>query len=175
MSNAQLDDYLDWYEETWVDQSGEPNPKGLPQQLLDMFPMQRRQSNNIETSTPLPPGSDAETTHGESLTIDKLVAVQQSMKLRDLVSEPSEGGLGLEVPVVRRIGSFYKHYRREEDLSSEPARAFHEAAAELVGVSLTTLLQCVFRNERELRLWKDRKDRNGVARGAEADGDASDV
>ena len=146
MSGKQLDDYLDWYEKTWVEE--ERASHALPQQLLDMFPTGR-----LDGPTPLTNENRNEISEAETAISQKLHAVQNSLKMRGIVSTETEAGT--ERP-IRRIGSLYKHYRSEEDLP--PAgRAFYEAVARLAGVTVATLVEVVFQTERKLHSWRQQQ------------------
>ena len=76
----------------------------------------------------------------------KLNAAQGSLKTRGIVSEERAGKS--KAP-VRRVGNFYKRYRKEEDLPPT-AKVFYEAAADLVAISLHTLLVAVLQTEQKL-------------------------
>lgn len=146
MSGKQLDEYLDWYEKTWIDE--ERASHALPQQLLDMFPTGR-------LGGPSPFTNDYSDGHLEAGTaIDqKLQAGQNSLRMRGVVSSDTEAAT--EEP-VRRIGSFYKHYRSIDDLP--PAgRAFYEAVARLAAISVATLVKVVFQTERKLHVWREQR------------------
>ena len=142
MSGEQLDEYLDWYEKTWVkDEPQEPNSRGPPQQILDMFPTGRP-----DGSSPAMANYDQDSKDDRAALNQKLKTVEGSLKLRGIVSgESEEKG---KKP-VRRIGSFYKRYRTIEDLSPQ-AKVFYDAAACSVGASIPTLVLSVFRLEKKL-------------------------
>ena len=54
MTGEQLDEYIDWYERTFVDEPrAEEKARALPKQLLDMFPTGR-----IDGSDPTPYSHD---------------------------------------------------------------------------------------------------------------------
>ena len=146
MSGQQLDEYLNWYEKTWIDE--ERASHALPQQLLDMFPTGR-----LDGPTPSPMGKQYG--HAEAATAidEKLHAVQSSLKMRGVVSSETEAAT--EGP-IRRIGSSYKHYRSSDDLP--PAGlAFYEAVARLAGLTVATLVQAVFQTERKLHVWREQQ------------------
>ena len=146
MSGKQLDGYLDWYEKTWIDEARAS--QALPQQLLDMFPTRR-----LDGPTPSTDDSQHGPEEAETAITNKLHAVQSRLEMRGVVS--SEIELAKEES-VRRIGSSYKHYRRENDLP--PAvRVFYEAMARVVGVTVATLVKAVFRTEREIQKWREQQ------------------
>lgn len=151
MTGEQLDDYMDWYERTFVDTSrAEEKPRGLPKQLLDMFPTGR-----TDGSSPAPYTHDRMAAEEQEAIGKRLQMVMGKLRLRDLVSDDS-GPLGEAHKDSIRIGSFYKRYRKVEDLTPH-AKAFHEAAAEIVGVRLESLIQAVEQVERKLVKWREAK------------------
>ena len=142
MTGDQMDEYMDWFERTWVkEENQEPKKGGLPAQLLDMFPTGRLDGS----SAPVIDLQDLANTDRELLD-DKLKAGQGSLKFRRVVSTEKEGKS--KVP-VERIGSFYKRYRKEQDLPPQ-AKAFYDAAANLIGVSFSTLFIAVLQSEQKV-------------------------
>ncbi len=148
MTGEQLDDYMDWYENTFVDELRvEEKARGLPKQLLDMFPT-GRQDGSSRT-----PYDYNQVAVEEQETIDKrLKMVMGKLRLRTVVSDDSDDSVKDSTP----IGSFYKRYRGTEDLTPH-AKAFHEAVAEAIGVKLETLVLAVGQMERQLVKWRDAK------------------
>ena len=149
MSDEQIDEYLDWYEKTWISRADNGHEtKGLPKQLLDMFPTGR-------TNGPLAATVDchAETLAEQCCLDEKLRKVQNELKLRPVIPTECEGE-GQES--LRRPGSFYKRYRTIQDLPLR-AKKFHEAAASLIGVSLTTLFVAVRQMEVKLLVWRAKR------------------
>ena len=146
MSGAQLDEYMDWFERTWISEEVSVFTKErLPRDLLDMFPTGRLDGSSF-----------AEFNFDEESKIDQvfvernLATVQRSLETRGVVSEEQEEDSN---GPVRRIGSFYKRYRKAEDLTPQ-ARMFHETAASLVGISISSLLRAVRQMEWKLQLWR---------------------
>ena len=153
MSDGQLDEYLDWYEKTWINEEDDNhNKKGLPKQFLDMFPTSR-----INGSLVAAVGYDAEKKAEEESLDEKLRMIQSKLKLRPVVSAESEGK---SREPLRRLGSLYKRYRNIEDLPPQ-AKRFHEAAASLIGVSMTTLLMAVRQMEVKLGVWRAKHLKDG--------------
>lgn len=149
MSGEQLDEYLDWYEKTWISEDDDEHQKrGLPKQLLDMFPTSR-----VNASLAAVVDFDAETKAERNLVDEKLRKVQNRLKLRPAISKEGEGK---SKEPLRRLGNFYKRYRKVEDLSLQ-AKTFHEAAASLLGVSLATLFMAVRQMERKLQVWRAKR------------------
>lgn len=151
MKGEQLDEYMDWYERTYVDDSrAEGKSHGLPKQLLDMFPTGR-----TDGSSPTPYKYD-QTSVQEQDAIDKrLHTVTSNLRLRNVVSDESEESVGVYEDFVQ-VGSLYKRYREAKDLTPH-ARAFHEAVAKAIGVRLETLILAVGQMERKLVKWREAK------------------
>ena len=151
MTGEQLDEYMDWYERTFVDESrAEEKARGLPKQLLDMFPTGR-----IDGSDPTPYSHDQMAVEEEEAVDKKLNTVMCKLRLRNVISDDLEGSMGISEDSTR-IGSFYKRYRKVEDLTPH-AKAFHEAVAQAIGIRLETLILAVGQVERRLVKWKDAK------------------
>lgn len=149
MSGEQLDEYLDWYENTWISEDDDEHQKrGLPEQLLDMFPTSRVNASSASMNE-----FAAEAKAERYLLDEKLRKVQNRLKLRPVISK--EGGGKIQEP-LRRLGTFYKRYRKTEDLPPQ-AKIFYEAAASLVGVSLPTLVMAVLQMESKLRVWRAKR------------------
>lgn len=141
LTTSQLDEYLDWAERTLVDP--EPPRKGrLPKQLLDMFPTGR-----LDGSSAMELSFEDETRTDQISSESMLEACMKSLKIRNICPE-DEKGEGER----RRLGSFYKRYRKAEDLTPS-ARKFHEAVASLLYISLNTLLVAVLQVERRLQVF----------------------
>lgn len=146
MSGEKLDEYLDWSEKTWVDESREPKKHDLPKQLLDMFPTGRFDgSPQVQTNF----GEEAKM-HG-LFSYEKLKNVQKHLRMKKVISEKDEGEKSQNI--IRRIGSFYKRYKKVEDLPPQ-AELFYETAASLISTSKTVLVQAVYRTEGNLQLWR---------------------
>lgn len=151
MTGEQLDEYMDWYERTFVDESRvEGKARGLPKQLLDMFPI-----SHIDGSSPTPYRHDQMAADEQGNTDKRLNLVMGKLRLRNIVSDDSEDSAGVHEDSTR-IGSFYKRYRTVEDLTPH-AKAFHDAVAEAIGVRLQTLLLAVGQVERNLVKWREAK------------------
>lgn len=154
MSGAQLDEYLDWYEQTFIDEESLASEKWEDKQLLDMFPTGRLDESSFAEFS-----FDEESKIDQVFVDQNLTTVQRSLTMREVVSKGQEEKSNRP---VRRIGNFYKRYRKEGDLPPQ-ARKFYETAASLTGISLPCLLRAVLLMEEKLRLWRIdqlRKDDN---------------
>lgn len=153
MSGEQLDEYLDWYEKTWINEEDDNhNKKGLPKQLLNMF--LTSQTNGLLVAAVK---FDAEKRAEEESLDEKLRKIQGRLKLRPVVSAEREGN---SREALRRLGSLYKRYRKIEDLPPQ-AKRFHETAASLLGVSMTTLFMAVRQMEVKLLVWRAKRLKDG--------------
>lgn len=155
MTGGQLDEYMDWYERTFIDESRvEEKARGLPKQLLDMFPIGR-----TDGSSPTPYKYDQMAAEEQETIGKKLKLVMGKLRLRDVVSDDPEDSVGVHEDSAR-IGSFYKRYRKVDDLPPH-ASAFHQAVAEAIGVQLETLILAVVQVERKLIKWREAKVKAG--------------
>ena len=151
MTGEQMDEYMDWYEKTFVDESrAEEKARGLPKQLLDMFPTGRS-----DGSSPTPYDYDQMAAEEQEIINRRLNMAMGKLRLRTVVSDVPENSVGISEDSTQ-IGSFYKRYRKVEDLTPH-AKAFHETAAEMLGIRLETLVLAVVQVERKLVKWRDAK------------------
>ena len=160
MSGEQLDEYMDYYERTFIDP--DRVEQKLPKELLDMFPTER-----LDGSEPVTYSYQEQFTKEQEAVQKTLDAVIGSMKLRKVIPKESE-------EPIRRIGSLYKRYRRVEDLDGH-AKVFHEKVAEMVGVKLETLVLAVGQMERLLIKWREAKVKEGAEGEEDIDGGADGV
>lgn len=144
MTGEQIDDYLDWYQRTWVKKDVEA--EGPQKELLDLFPLRHVTSGTT--------GKKREQDYENEIT-EKLIRSQSFLvnvqPITDEEAEVYEEG-------VARPGSFYKGWRTIDDLS-QSGRAFVDIAADTIGVNVDTLLQGVSQIERTLLRWKDNERR----------------
>ena len=154
MSDEQLDDYMDYYERTFIDPDS--IEQKLPKELLDMFPTGR-----LDGSEPVSYSYQEQFAKEQKAVEEKLDAVIGSMRLRSVISKENEES-------VRRIGSVYKRYRRAEDLDGY-AKVFYEKVADMVGVKLETLVLAVGQMERLLIKWREAKVKEGLEEEGEED------
>ena len=151
MHGEQLDEYMDWYERTYVDDSrAEGKSHGLPKQLLDMFPTGR-----TDGSSPTPYNYDRTSVQEQDAIDKRLQIVTSKLRLRNVVINGSEDSDRVQENFIQ-VGSFYKRYREVKDLTSH-ARAFHEAVAKAIGIRLETLILAVGQVERKLVRWREAK------------------
>ena len=145
MSSLQLEQYLNWYEKTWVADTARPGRKGmLSEQLLDMFPIS---SEGLLGSRASDQGRDS-ASEMERVE-DRLKRVQGSLKLRAASSiDPDEN-----TTLNRRVGELYKRYQVVEE-PHPYALAFYTAAADIVGISVSSLSSAVLQMESHIVRWR---------------------
>ncbi|BCR84176.1 TFIIB-type zinc finger domain-containing protein [Aspergillus chevalieri] len=137
MTPNQLDEYLDWYEKSWLDSSKGANS------LADLFPL----GPTGAESQPTAPPSEAD----DEASLDSMLeTVTRQLKTMKVVADPES-----EVP---RPGSFYPRYRLDTDLP-ETVRPFYETAAKVVGIPLSTLVKTVFQTEVRMGHWQEDRRR----------------
>ena len=142
MSDEQLDDYLDWYERTWIDEDRARHKiRPLDEDFRRWFPT-GRQDGSSPASHDF--GEDSKTKQRSISQFSEDVI--QAMLIRSVLSE-KEGQDWSER--VNRIGSHYRRYRSSEELPVD-ALAFHEAVASAGGMKLQTLLKAVLQVESKL-------------------------
>ena len=153
MTGTQLDDYMDWYERTFVDEvRAEEKTPGLPKQLFDMFPIGRQDGSHA-----MPYSHDQMAAEEQAIIDKRLSMMLGKLHLRTVVSGDRQGSAG-DNEDSASVGSFYKRYRRVNELTPH-ARVFHEVVAEAIGVRLETLILAVGQVERQLIKWKDAKEK----------------
>ncbi|KAB8232215.1 TFIIB-type zinc finger domain-containing protein [Aspergillus alliaceus] len=130
MTPSQLDEYMDWYENSWLDNSRVANP------LSDLFPTGPA-SVDPQTAAPL------EENNEEAIS-SMLKRVTQQLQPRKVILEDNT-----DTP---RPGSSYVRYKMESDLP-ETARSFYETAAKVAGISLSTLVRAVSQAEYKITRW----------------------
>ena len=149
MTNEQVNDYLDWFERTWVDEErAEQKPRGVPMELLDMFPTGRQDGSQAR-----PYSFKAE---AEKERRSKLRQVQDTMSNLQVRCIQGPDDESVELEGLRPVGSLYRRYRSVEELTAH-ARAFHEAVAELAAIKIETLLTAVMQIESRLMARREEK------------------
>ena len=148
MSGEQMDDYLNWYERTWIDEErAQTKHRPLNEDFRKWFPIA---SGGYNVPSLTKPGY-AEQVSRESQSAEQFsVDVISTLQMRDVTTESKVEGSGGN---VMAIGSRYKRYRTREDLTAH-ALKFHEVAADAMGMNLATLLRAVFQIEERLLMWK---------------------
>ncbi|QSS57503.1 RNA polymerase I specific transcription initiation factor Rrn7 [Histoplasma capsulatum var. duboisii H88] len=188
MDGKQIDEYLDWYERMWGGRAT-ANP------FADMFPTSRESDTNQH--------DDVNETHNQeqqqhpqqnepeedALLTTKLHSALGELRIRRAIgpanpatpeqretqSHPAGATTTVTVVDIPRPGNLYKRYRYEDQLN-ERARAFYEAAARVIGVSLRAVVTGVYQTERRIKVgmasasvsgqdnerWDDEEEGEGV-------------
>ena len=133
MSGEKLDDYLNWYQKTWMDDKEDK----LPKQILDLFPLEPVQEPVQEKQAE---GGD------EHSATEKLKTVQGSLQVVDPVTNEQARYAAKE---VIRPGAKYPRWK-EVGMLSETEKIFMEKAAELAGCSLEVLVKTVYMLESKI-------------------------
>lgn len=154
MTGQQTDEYLDWYERTWVDEDrAQSKLRGPPDELLQMFPIGRQ-----DGSHPKEYNAGVEAAIERNLTQRRLTDMINKLRIRDVVAEAEDDEVQDD---LNEMGSAYQRYRSSDELTPH-ARAFHEAAAQRLAVTLKTLLVAVNQMERRLIVWRWKQVKSGV-------------
>lgn len=151
MPHDQLDDYMDWFERTWVDEErARTKKRGVNEQILDWFPTGR-----LDDSEPTiyDHKKQAADNHESAETVIKDVLSGLEMRKIRTGQQEADGEAH-----ERGIGSNYKRYKNVTELNTQ-ALAFYEAAAEAVAVQLDTLVIGVLQIETSLLDWRTRQRR----------------
>ncbi len=155
LNDQQLDDYLDWYEKNWVEKGANDKKGEFSKTLLEMFPTSKR--NNDRS-----PVRRRNQTAVDAAKISQVKAVQQALLTRQPVTDMEMSESDTE---IIRPGSHNKLYRNAEELSGD-AKVFFEATADLVGLSVQSLVKAVFLTETKLERWKETKKREDAEKRA---------
>ncbi|KAF2257832.1 hypothetical protein CC78DRAFT_572905 [Lojkania enalia] len=145
MSEDQLDQYLDWYQDTFIDEARirQGGDGDFQSALYDMFPIDRTRPSKASND-------QSERSTNQDMEIIK--AVHGNMRPRTVIRD-HEG----QEHIVRP-GQRYKYYRKKEDLP-EHAKRFYERAAKIAGLSLDMLIKAVFFAEQKVEKWRDKRRR----------------
>ncbi|KAM0134144.1 hypothetical protein ACHAO1_005832 [Botrytis cinerea] len=148
MTGEQMDDWMNWYHKTWIDDRDQK----VPQQILELFPL---------------PDIIPETTMGivDPDPINRAKEVHKTLTLQKPVARVDDGGS----QDIVRPGEKYRRYRTVEELP-ESAKAFFEIAGKLlflndvfvlsltdvarnIGTSIEKMVHGVFTTEIQLEKW----------------------
>ncbi|KAI1003848.1 hypothetical protein K3495_g4362 [Podosphaera aphanis] len=129
MNEKDIDQYLDWYQNTWMD---DRNPK-VSQQILDMFPLQDPEPNQTDDNP--------------EICTTRLKKAREAVILQELPTLSEDANVH-----IRRPGELYKRYRKSEELEG-PLLTFCSLAASNAGTSLDVLVKAVFQLEVQIEHW----------------------
>ncbi|KAL5339356.1 hypothetical protein BJX70DRAFT_364109 [Aspergillus crustosus] len=156
MTPDQLDEYMDWYETSWLDTSNAPPP------LASFFPLGSSSSAKDTTQSE---AKQASNSNEEEAIETMLHMAPRYLKSRDVIPDPDA-----DIP---RPGSHYTRYKNESDLP-DSARAFYVTAAKVVGISVSTLVNCVSKAEIQIMKWLEEQRRARYFAEQEGDEDMED-
>lgn len=166
MSSHQLDQYLDWYGKTWVVDTSRPERKDiLPDQLLDMFPI-----NSQDPAGSKAPVETVGSISEEEQTEDRLNRIQGSLQVRTAQVADQEGN----TTPARRVGELYKKYRTVQELNPW-ALAFYTAAADTVGISVPSLVSAVLQMESNVERWQRSQSQRFEEGESNSDGSSQEI
>ncbi|OWP04605.1 60S ribosomal protein L [Marssonina coronariae] len=113
MNADKLDDYMDWYQNTWID---DRNPK-ISEQILQLFPL-----DDVPRETAR-----------EDIESERRLASLKNVQRSLLWQNPQPISEDEDSEQFRRAGELYKRYRTEEELPKQ-AKAFFDLAGKPRGL-----------------------------------------
>jgi RNA polymerase I-specific transcription initiation factor RRN7 len=156
MSDGQLDEYMDWYQDMWM--SPERKEEGVQKKILELFPVKEmRDLRREEWSAKM----QADEEQIRNLKRERLLTVMRSLKARRAVSDDQEQELIEQGELERNLlrpGMRYEIYRDISDLEGA-AKVFHEEAAHMIGITVEGLLKAIRSVENNLEKWRREKRR----------------
>lgn len=143
MGSNQLDEYMDWYEKSWQDMSRPATT------IAELFPTSR---TGMEQNPEAPSTTEPQDTPDkEDESVNKILQTVIESLTPVAVRPKGEAACA-------RPGSWYRRYRWESSLT-DSSRLFFEIAAQLAGVSFSTLIRAVTVVEWRLADWQERRRR----------------
>ncbi|KAH7371389.1 hypothetical protein BKA66DRAFT_572882 [Pyrenochaeta sp. MPI-SDFR-AT-0127] len=146
MQPDQMDQYLDFYAETFLDDAEIQRTKDADDfrnALYNMFPIDGREQHLHSQLSDKPP-------YQQRLEVIK--AVHSGMKPVAVKSDEKAGQDAL------RPGQMYVSWKNEQDIP-EQAQAFYKEAARLAGLSMDMLVKSVFFTEARIEQWRRKQTR----------------
>ena len=155
LSNEKLDSYMDWYERTFIDErSSRFASNDLERDLIDLFPTGRH-SSQPAAPVRIPDDETDLSSASKTAIVDAIKAVQGAIEPRGVISDERAESQPKPLP---RIGDGYRIYRKEEELEGD-AKGIFEIVARKAGISVRLLLDAVWKTERKLMVWKEKRDK----------------
>lgn len=166
MEGQELDAYMNWYQEMWMNTKIEDEAVGVQHELLGMFPVQELQvSDSVEEAR----RRDAKI---EALRKQRLSMVLGGLKSRRVITEAQVEEMEMQqegiVPTILRPGMAYQVFQTEDELEGL-ARSFYQEAADTASLNLKTLVRAVNAGESKIDRWRRERRR------AEALGDEEEM
>lgn len=165
MTDQQLDQYMDWYQRTWIDNAAsqlqsQGQESALEKDILDMFPL--HDVAPAGTATREHDDRHAQSQSQSQYYLEtRIREVQTSLQPRRAISSEEETEYGLD---LLRPGTLYPRYLSIEDIdrAGEEARVFHEEAAQVSCLSLKALIRAVNSTEEKIERWLREKRRRDL-------------
>ncbi|KAJ5713845.1 uncharacterized protein N7483_011026 [Penicillium malachiteum] len=148
MDPSKLDEYMDWYEKSWL------GTQAVTNQITDLFPVSQ------EFPQPLPDSEEAPEIPVEVNNEEEALNTMLQRVMESVVAVPSVPREEGKRPP--RPGVWYHRYRWVSTLP-EKARLFYEISAQLAGVDLETLVRAVTVAEWRVAHWQDEQRRADYA------------
>ena len=157
MSDADMDGYMDWYQDMWM--SSRAEGEGVQKEIFGLFPTrQLPEQDNVGTAK----------RRGErvqELRQERLQKVLGGLKARNVITEEKLAELELEKEGISegllRPGMRFEVFRRKEDLQGA-AKEFHEEGAKVACVDVGGLLRAITRTEGIIERWRVERKRQGA-------------
>ncbi|KAK5043300.1 hypothetical protein LTR13_001071 [Exophiala sideris] len=160
MSNKQLDQYMDWFQRSWINstpsQSQQAIENTLDKEILDMFPL-HDVSEPVKTREQ---HQQARAVEQERLNT-RIHEVQGTLLPRRAISLEEEAKRGID---VLRPGAKYPRFFHVDELdkTDKVVSIFHEEAARTACLSLKALLRAVNKSEEKIERWLRERRRQEV-------------
>lgn len=141
MSKRYLDQYLDWYQDTWLEEDAQDRgpANDFSNALKKIFPLEYKQCSAPKKSR---------TSYESDPGLDKLKRLQSALKVQLLLQNNTFHGKDEAL----RPGSQYRQFRNGQELP-ELARPFFKKLASTFGVTTTQLVSVTFHWESRVREW----------------------
>ncbi|KAJ5629139.1 hypothetical protein N7528_002796 [Penicillium herquei] len=154
MDPSQLDEYMDWYEKSWL------GTQAVTNQITDLFPVSQPVAQPVAQPQPLPDSEDEPEIIGEVSNEEEALNTMLQRVMESIVAVPSVPREEGKRPP--RPGVWYHRYRWVATIP-ENARLFYEISAQLAGVDLETLVRAVTVAEWRIAHWQDEQRRADYA------------
>lgn len=173
MNNSQLDEYMDWYQQMWVNHDRKED--GVQKRILDMFPLKALAEAGREE---VGAREKEKEYRRKDLKLERIKRVQASLKARRAVSDEEETEMiesGQLERQLMRPGDGYQTFRNVQALGEGVERAFHEEAATTACVSVEMLMRAVRSTEDKIERWRRERRREEAFRRMDVGGENEEV
>ena len=144
MTGDQMDQYLDWYQDSFIDESGHEQAEDgeFRNALYSMFPIDTESSSNA--------AADIQEDVDDQVKLNIVKATHGTIEPVPVVEA------GEETERTLRPGQNYPFYKTEKELPPA-AKNFYEEAARIAGLPLGMLVKAVFYTEKAIQKWQKGK------------------